>query len=135
MKIEVHEEAFVHRAMILAIQFGADNVREYLPQGAPDDLFARSAQRSYRGFVDVKVAPIPVEENVNVGHAAQDRLDARLRLTQSLFRTLALGDVAVDSVDRGVPAGQRDGHADYGDVETAAVLAPPDTLYVHALPV
>ena len=34
-----------------------------------------------------------------------------------------------------MPAGQRDGHADYGDVQAAPVLPTPHALYVHALPV
>jgi hypothetical protein len=58
--------------MILAAQFGANDVPIYLPQGAPEELFARSANRPYSGVVDVKVAPISVEENVGIGYTVKD---------------------------------------------------------------
>src|SRR5205823_2223129 len=55
--------------------------------------------------------------------------------SELLLRPLPLGDVSVDGVDRRVPAGQRDGHADYGDVQAASVLPTPHALRVHAPPV
>jgi hypothetical protein len=77
MEIEGYEETFVHRAMILAVQFGADDVRIELPQGVCEDVFPRSANRPHRSFIDVPVTPISVEENVGIGHTVKDRLDAR----------------------------------------------------------
>jgi len=67
----------------------ADDVRKDLPYSTSKDLFARAVKRSHRGFVRVKETAISVEETMEIGHAAEDRLDPRLGLLECLFSPLA----------------------------------------------
>ena len=67
-------------------------------------------------------------------HAAGEDLQAFRRLAQGLLGPLALGDVTVDRIDLNLSAGYRDRHADHGNVQTAAILAPANALHIHALP-
>ncbi len=70
MEFEGDVDSFFHGPTILAVQFGADDVRKDLPYSASKDLFAWAAKRSHGGFVRVKETAIPVEETMEVGHAA-----------------------------------------------------------------
>ena len=72
MKIEDNSKAFVHGAMILPIQFGAYDVWIALPQSASDNLFAPPVDSANRCIVDLKITPLSVEENVNIGNAGKD---------------------------------------------------------------
>jgi hypothetical protein len=82
MKIEGHGDTLLHRKTILATQFRAGDIRIELPQGATEDLFPRSANRPYRGSIDVNVTKVSIEENVDISDSVENRLKARMGLPQ-----------------------------------------------------
>src|SRR5215213_7081170 len=65
-----------HRSMELSVGGQSHSFRELLPHVLPQEFFAGSLQRVRRSFVDVGIAPLPVNGDEGVGDALQDVGDA-----------------------------------------------------------
>src|SRR6266850_7639037 len=63
IEIKRYRDAFVHRAMILMLQFRADDVRIQIPESPAKDTFGRQADCADGRRIDIDVLPLAVEEN------------------------------------------------------------------------